>query len=79
MAFSSFAGKVALQDSTFSFSDGQMQSAGNKYSVAGTAASDGSIKVNLKRAGGKAYVISGTLDKPTVESVNVPAAEASLR
>ncbi len=79
MAFSSFAGKVALQDGTFSFSDGQIQSAGNKYSVAGTAASDGSIKVNLKRAGGKAYVISGTLDKPTVESVNVPAAEASLR
>jgi AsmA-like C-terminal region len=79
MAFSGFAGKVALQDGTFTFSDGQIQSGGNKYAVAGTAASDGSIKVKLERAGGKSYVISGTLDKPTVESVAAPAAEAALR
>jgi hypothetical protein len=79
MSFSSFTGKVALQDGTFTVSNGDLQSAGNKYAVAGTAASDGALNVKLVQGGGKSYVISGTLDKPTVQSTTTPAAEAALR
>jgi hypothetical protein len=56
-----------------------MQSGANKYIVGGTANYDGSLKVKLDRAGGTSYVISGTLTKPTVQSISTPAAEASLR
>ncbi len=79
MAFSTFAGKVALQDGTFTVTDGKMQSSGTKYAVAGTAGSDGNLNMKLVRAGGASYAISGTLDKPTVQSVTTPAAEAALR
>ena len=79
VAFSKFAGKVALQDGTFTLSDCKMQSSGNVYAVKGTASYDRSLSVKLERSGGQSYVISGTLDKPLVQTINVPAAEASLR
>jgi hypothetical protein len=79
MTFSGFTGKVTLQDGTFTISNGDLQSAGNKYAVTGTAASDGALNVKLLQGGGKSYVISGTLDKPAVQSTTAPAAEAALR
>lgn len=79
MAFANFAGKVALQDGTFTVTDGKMQSDGTKYAVAGTAGPDGNLNMKLIRAGGTSYSVSGTLDKPTVQSVTAPAAEAALR
>jgi len=77
--FSKFAGKIALQDGTFTLSDCKMQSNGSVYAVKGTASYDRSLSVKLERSGGQSYVISGTLDKPSVQAVNAPAAEASLR
>ncbi len=79
MIFSNFSGKVALQDGTFTLNDGKLQSGGSKYAVAGTATSDGSLDVKLNRAGGHSYAISGTLDKPRVQTLATPATEASLR
>ncbi len=79
MAFSNFAGKVALQDGTFTITDGKMQSGGTKYAVTGTAGPDGNLNMKLMRSGGASFAISGTLDNPTVESVTTPAAEAALR
>jgi hypothetical protein len=79
VAFSSFAGKVALQDGTFTMTDGRMQSNGTKYAVTGTAGTDRNLNMKLIRAGGTSYSVSGTLDKPTVQSVTAPAAEAALR
>jgi hypothetical protein len=79
VAFSSFAGKVALQDGTFTMTDGRMQSNGTKYAVTGTAGTDRNLNMKLVRAGGTSYSVSGTLDKPTVQSVAAPAAEAALR
>lgn len=56
-----------------------MQSGGSVYAVKGTASYDRSLSMKLERSGGQSYVISGTLDKPAVQAVNTPAAEASLR
>ena len=78
MAFSNFSGKVALQDGTFTVTDGKLQSGGTKYAVTGTAGSDGNLDVKLEHTGGT-YVVSGTLDKPTVQTITAPAAEAALR
>lgn len=78
MAFSVFAGKLALQDGTFTLSDCKLQSGGNKYLVTGTASSDGKLDVKLDRAG-RSYVISGTIDKPKVQTVTPPPTEAALR
>jgi hypothetical protein len=79
MAFSSFSGKVSLQEGIFTVNDGKMQSGATKYAVTGTAGSDGNLNVKLEHTGGTSYVVSGTLDKPTVQSVTTPAAEAALR
>ncbi len=79
IAFSKFSGKVALQDGTFTLADCKLQSNGGSYIVKGTASSDRNLALKLERSGGQSYVISGTLDKPHVETVTTPAAEASLR
>ncbi|MGB9256632.1 MAG: AsmA family protein [Candidatus Korobacteraceae bacterium] len=79
IAFSKFSGKIALQDGTFTLTDSKMQSGGSVYAVKGTASYDRSLSMKLERSGGQSYVISGTLDKPAVQAVNTPAAEASLR
>jgi hypothetical protein len=79
MTFSIFTGKMTLQEGTFTVNNAELQSGGNKYLVAGTAASDGTLKVKLDQGGGKSYVISGTLDKPTVRFATTPESEAALR
>jgi len=79
IAFSAFAGRLALQDGTFTLSRCKLQSGAASYAVEGTASYDGTLAVRLERSGGQSYVVSGTLDKPHVETVVTPAAEASLR
>ncbi len=79
VAFLKFSGKVSLQDGTFTFSDGKMQSGGASYTVKGTASYDRTLAMKLERSSGPSYVISGTLDKPQVQTVNSTAAEAALR
>ena len=79
LAFSNFVGKVALENGMFTLLDCKMQSGGANYAVKGTASYDRSLAVRLERAGGRSYVISGPLDKPHVETVTAPSAEAVLR
>ena len=79
MAFSSFSGHVALDTGTFTLANCKLQSGGLNYAVKGTASYDRSLDVKLEHTGGHSYAISGTLDKPQVQTVNTPAAEASLR
>ncbi len=55
-----------------------MQSGSASYAVKGTASYDRSLAMKLERASGPSYVISGTLDKPQVQAVTAPAAEAAL-
>ena len=79
LAFSNFVGKVALENGTFTLLDCKLQSDGANYSVKGTASYDRSLAIRLERAGGRSYVISGSLDKPNVKAVTAPSAEAVLR
>jgi hypothetical protein len=79
IAFSKFFGKISLQDGTFTLADCKMQSNGAAYNLKGTASYDRNLAVQLERSGGQSYVISGTLDKPHVETINNPPAEATLR
>ncbi|HEY5175849.1 MAG TPA: AsmA family protein [Terriglobales bacterium] len=79
LAFSNFVGKVAMAKGTFTLVDCKLQSGGANYAVKGTASYDRSLAVRLERAGGRSYVISGPLDKPRVETVTAPSAEAALR
>ena len=77
--FPSFTGKVALANGTFTLTDCKLQSGGANYAVKGTAFYDRSLALRLERAGGRSYAISGSLDKPHVETLTAPAAEAALR
>jgi len=79
VAFSRFGGKLSLQDETFTLTDGRMQAARATYNVKGTAAYDRSLKIEMERADGTSYVVSGTLDQPTVKPLTTTSAEASLR
>ena len=79
LAFSNFIGKVSLAGGMFTLVDCKLQAGGASYIVKGTASYDRSLAVRLERAGGRSYVISGPLDKPHVETVTVPPAEATLR
>ena len=79
LAFSNFMGKVALANGAFTLADCKLQSGGVSYTVNGTASYDRSLALRLERAGGRSYVISGPLDKPRVQTLMVPSAEAALR
>jgi hypothetical protein len=79
LAFSNFVGKVALENGTLTLLDCKLQSGGANYAVKGTASYDRSLAIRLERAGGHSYVISGPLDKPRVETLTTPSAEAALR
>jgi hypothetical protein len=79
VAFSEFTGKIAVQNGAFTLADCKLQSPTGNYLVKGTALYDRTLNLRLERAGGRLYVISGTLDKPQVTSIPTPAAEASLR
>ncbi len=79
MTFSNFAGKVALQNGIFNLTDCKLQASGILYAVKGSASYDRSLDLRLQHSGGPSYVISGTLDRPRVQTVTSPAAEAALR
>ena len=79
LAFSNFVGKVALANGAFTLADCKLQSGGASYTVNGTASYDRSLALRLERAGGRSYAISGPLDKPRVQTLTVPSAEAALR
>ena len=79
LAFSNFVGKVALANGTFTLVDCKLQLGGANYAVKGTASYDRNLDFRLERAGGRSYVISGPLDKPRVETLTAPSAEAALR
>jgi AsmA family/AsmA-like C-terminal region len=79
VSFSDFTGTVRLQNGTLNLTDCKLQSAGGDYAVKGTASLDRSLDLRFESTGGRAYAISGPLDKPRVEAVPSSAAEAALR
>jgi AsmA-like protein len=79
VSFSDFTGTVSLQNGILNLTDCTLQSAGMSYAVKGTASLDRSLDLRFESTGGRAYAISGPLDKPRVEAIPAPAAEAALR
>ncbi len=79
IAFSEFTGSVTLQNETLTLTDCKLQSAADHYAVNGTASFDRNLELRFERTGGRIYTVSGPLDKPRVEAVPAPAAEAALR
>ncbi len=80
VSFSDFTGTVSLENGILNLTDCKLQSAGGSYAVKGTASLDRSLDLRFESTGGRAYAISGPLDKPRVEAVPAPApAEAALR
>ena len=79
ITFSEFTGSVTLENATFTLTDCKLQSAGDHYAVKGTASFDRNLDLRFERTGGRIYAVSGPLDKPRVEAVSAPAAEAALR
>jgi hypothetical protein len=79
LTFSEFTGKVVLANAAFTLIDCKLQSGGANYTVKGTALYDRSLALRLERAGGRSYAISGSLDKPQIQTLTAPAAEAALR
>jgi hypothetical protein len=78
LAFSTFAGSLALWQGTFHLSDGKLVSGSVTYVVKGTASYDRHLDLRMERTGGTSYAISGPLDKPRVEPMN-SSTEAQLR
>jgi AsmA family/AsmA-like C-terminal region len=79
LAFSNFRGKVGLAHGMFTLADCKLQSGGANYTVKGTASYNRSLALRLERAGGHSYVISGPLDKPRIQTLPTPSAQAALR
>ena len=79
IAFSEFGGSVTLQNGTLTLTNCKLQSAGDHYAVKGTASFERNLDLRFERTGGRIYGVSGPLDKPRVEAVPAPAAEAALR
>jgi uncharacterized protein involved in outer membrane biogenesis len=79
MAFSNLAGKLSLQNGIFNLEDCKLQTGGNIYAVTGSASYDRSLDFHLQRADGRSYAISGTLEKPRVETLPATATRAALR
>lgn len=80
VSFSDFAGTVSLQNGTLNLTDCKLQSPSGSYIVKGTASLDRSLDLRFESAAGRAYAVSGPLDKPSVEAIPAPAAaEAALR
>jgi uncharacterized protein YhdP len=80
LAFSSFGGQVVLKNGSFVCEACKLQSAGELYSVNGSANFGGMLDVRLESSGrGASYAISGPLDQPHIEVVQSPPAEAKAR
>jgi len=79
IAFSEFTGSVTLQNAKVTLTDCKLQSSGIGYAVTGTASFDRNLDIRFEHTG-RAYTVSGPLDKPRVETVPLPpSAEATLR
>ncbi len=68
LQFRDFAGKLAVRQGALTIEESRMMAAGGIYQVSGTASLNRQLTMKL-RNGGRAYSISGPLEKPRVASV----------
>jgi len=78
LTFSSFDGQAVLRSGTISCLGCKLQTATESYDVSGDASFSRNVDVRIENSG-VAYVISGPLEKPTVQAVPAPSSEAKVR
>jgi hypothetical protein len=76
LSFTSFSGDLALRNAVLTCQQCTLQSQRTGYAVTGSATLNRSLDLSLQREGGPSYTVSGPLDKPRVESADIPRLEA---
>ncbi len=79
LTFSSLAGILQIGHGNLTFDNCELKTDGVVYDVKGTATYDRSLNFRLQRTGGPSYVVAGSLDQPTVETVPPSPTQAQLR
>ena len=74
--FTSYAGKVVLQDATLRFDESKLQTQSGIYEVSGKSGPDLKLEFTLTRSNGQGYKISGSLMNPQVAAL--PEKQASV-
>ncbi|HWR35927.1 MAG TPA: AsmA family protein [Clostridia bacterium] len=74
-----YSAKSSLEKGTLRLEQSKLETVSGIYEVSGTASLDQALELQLTRADGTAFKLTGTLEKPQVATVPAPpAAEASL-
>jgi hypothetical protein len=71
--------QVKLDGGEFQIAASKLQTPNGIYQVSGTATLDRNLQLQMSTAGGAAYKVTGTLEKPQVVAVPAREAEASLK
>jgi hypothetical protein len=80
LTFSSFDGQAVLRNGTIACQGCKLQTASRSFDVTGGASFSRIVDARIENSGkGVAYVISGPLEKPSVETVPAPSSEAKVR
>jgi hypothetical protein len=74
-----FAGKIALQNGDFSFTDTKLENETSVYKISGTASLDGALDLKMLSETSAGYNLSGTLSKTRVSRILTSATQASLK
>jgi hypothetical protein len=77
-AFSVFGGDVAIRGGQLGCDACKLQSSGASYSVSGRVGFDRALDLRVERTDGTTYAISGTVEKPVVESSPVASAKTAV-
>ena len=74
--FTSYTGKVVLQDATLKFDESKLQTSSGIYEVSGKSSPDLKLEFTLTHSNGQGYKISGSLMNPQVAAL--PEKQASV-
>src|SRR5262249_47259438 len=78
LTFATLSGRFTIRNGSVTCEDCKMQSAGQLYTVTGSATFARDLDFRRVASGASAYAISGPLDRPRGEAVPIPASEAKL-
>lgn len=79
LQFSSFTGRISLSDGRIHLPESKLVTENGIYQVSGTATLNRELELQMSSAGGTAYKVTGTLEKPQIVPLPAREAEASLK
>jgi len=74
-----FAGKIALQNGDFSFTEAKLENETGVFKISGTASLEGALDLKMLSETSAGYNLSGTLSKTRVSRILTSATQASLK